>query len=54
MGKSEGKKRLGDPGVDGMIILRSIFRNLDVGTLYGSGWLRIGRGGDLLQMWGIS
>jgi hypothetical protein len=26
MGKSEGKDHLGDPGVDGKIILRRIFR----------------------------
>ena len=32
----------GDPGVDGRIILRLIFRKWDVGVWTGSGWLRIG------------
>ena len=36
---------LGDPGVDGKIILRWILRKWDVGVWTGSGWLRIGRGG---------
>jgi hypothetical protein len=31
MGKPEGKNHLGDPGVDGRIILRRIFRKWDVG-----------------------
>jgi hypothetical protein len=30
VGKPEGKRPLGDPGVDGMIILRWIFRKWDV------------------------
>jgi hypothetical protein len=34
-----------DPGFDGRIILRWIFRNWDRGTLTGLIWLRIGRGG---------
>jgi len=33
---------LGDPGVDGRIILRLIFRKLDVWVWTGSIWLRIG------------
>jgi hypothetical protein len=37
-----------DPGVDGRIILRWIFRKLDVGVQTGSSWLRIGTGGGLL------
>jgi len=38
----------GDPGADGRIILRWIFRNWDVGVWTGSSWLRIGtRGGYL-------
>jgi hypothetical protein len=45
VGKSEGKSHLEDPGVDGTIILRWIFRNLDVGVRTGSSWLRIGTGG---------
>jgi hypothetical protein len=32
VGKPEGKKHLGDPEVDGRIILRWIFRKLDVGV----------------------
>ena len=32
-----------DPGVDGDIILRWIFRKWDVGKWTGSGWLRIGQ-----------
>jgi hypothetical protein len=31
----------GDPGVDGMIILRWIFRKWDVGVRTGLSWLRI-------------
>jgi hypothetical protein len=31
VGKSEGKRHQGDPGVDGSIILRWIFRKWDVG-----------------------
>ena len=34
-----------DPVVDGMIILRRIFRKWDVGLWTGSSWLRIGTGG---------
>jgi len=30
-----------DPGLDGRIILRWIFRKWDVGTCIGSSWLRI-------------
>jgi hypothetical protein len=36
---------LGDPGVDGRIILRWIFRKWDEGVWAGSSWLRIGAGG---------
>jgi len=35
---------LGDPGVDGRVILRRIFRKWDVGVWTGSIWLRIGTG----------
>jgi len=35
---------LGDPGVDGRIIVRWIFRKWDVGVWTGSNWLRIGTG----------
>jgi len=48
VGKLEGKRPLGDPGVDGRIILRSIFRKWDVGVWTGSSWLRIGTGGGHL------
>jgi hypothetical protein len=34
---------LGDPGLDGMIILRWIFRKWDVVAWAGSSWLRNGR-----------
>jgi hypothetical protein len=35
----------GDPGVDGRIILRRIFRKWDVGVWAGSSWLKIETGG---------
>jgi hypothetical protein len=38
----------GGPGVDGRIILRLIFRKLDVGVWTGLGWLRIETGGGQL------
>jgi hypothetical protein len=31
----------GDPGIDGRIVLRWIFRKWDVGVWTGLGWLRI-------------
>ena len=48
VGKPEGKTPLGDPGVDGRIILRRIFRKWDVGVWTGSSWLRIGTDGGHL------
>jgi len=36
---------LEDPGIDGKIILKRIFRKRDVGLRTGSSWLRIGAGG---------
>jgi hypothetical protein len=38
---------LGDPGVDGRIILKLIFRKWDVEEWVGLMWLRIGTGGGL-------
>ena len=48
VGKSEGNKPLGDPDIDGRIILRWIFRKWDVGVWTGSSWLRIVTGGGHL------
>jgi len=42
VGKPEGKNHLVDPGVDGRIILRWIFRKWDVRIWTGLIWLRIG------------
>jgi hypothetical protein len=39
---------LEDPGVDGKIILRWIFRKCDVGAWTGSSWLRTWTGGGHL------
>jgi len=47
VGKPE-REHLGDPGVDGKIILRWIFRKCDVGVWTGWSWLRIGTGGGHL------
>ena len=48
VGKPEGKRPLGDPDIDGRIILRWIFRKWEgvVGT--GWSWLKIGTGGGHL------
>jgi hypothetical protein len=48
VGKPEGKNHLGDPGVDGRIILGWIFRKWDMGVWTGLGWLRIEIGGGQL------
>jgi hypothetical protein len=47
VGKPERK---GDPGLDGRIIFRWIFRKWDMGVFTGSSWLRIGTGAGLLRM----
>jgi hypothetical protein len=48
VGKPEERDQLGDPGLDGRIILRLIFRKWDVMACTGSKWLRIGTGGGQL------
>jgi hypothetical protein len=50
VGKPEGDD-LKDPGVDGRIILKWILEKANVGAWTGSIWLRIGSGGELLQLW---
>jgi hypothetical protein len=49
VGKHEGD-HLGDPGVDGRIILRWIFRKWGVWVWDGFSWLRIGIGGGHLRL----
>ena len=39
---------MGDPDIEGRIILRWIFRSKDVGMWTGTSWLRIGTGGGHL------
>jgi len=43
------RKALEDPGVDGRIKLRCIFRKWDGRAWTGLIWLRIGRGGGLMS-----
>jgi len=47
-GKPEGKSHLEDPGVDGRMILRWLFREWDVVVWTGLIWLRIGTVGGHL------
>jgi hypothetical protein len=47
-GNLREREHLEDPGVDGRIILRWIFRKWDVGVWTGLIWLRIGTGGGHL------
>jgi len=42
MGNLRERDHLEDPGIDGRIVLRWIFRKWDVGVWTGSSWLRIG------------
>jgi len=46
--KAEGKDHLEEPGVDGRIILRWIFRKWDVGAWTGLVWPRTGTDGGHL------
>jgi len=48
VGKPEVKSHLGDPSVDGRVILGWMFRKWDVGVWTGSSWLRIETGGGHL------
>jgi len=45
MGNLRGRELLEDPGVDGSIILKWIFRKWNVGVWTGLSWLTIGTGG---------
>ena len=45
VGKSDGKRPLGDQDVDGRIIIRWIYRKWDAGAWTASSWIRIGTGG---------
>ena len=42
VGKPEGKNHLGDPGIDGRIILRWIITKWDVGVWTGLSWPHAG------------
>jgi hypothetical protein len=44
-GNLREREHLGEPGVDGKIIFRWIFRKWDVGVWIGSSWLMIRTGG---------
>jgi hypothetical protein len=45
VGKLEVRDHLGDPGVDGRIIIRWVFRKWDAWLWPRSSWFRIGTGG---------
>jgi len=47
-GNLNERNHLGDPGVDGRIILRWTFRMWDVEVWTGSSWLKIGKGSGRL------
>ena len=44
-GNLRERNHLENPGIDGRIILRGIFRKWDVGVWTGLSWLRVGAGG---------
>jgi hypothetical protein len=48
VGRPEGRNHLQDPGIDGRIILKWIFKKWDGRAWTGLIWLRIGTGGGLL------
>ena len=48
VGKLRERDHLEDPGVDGRIILRSIFGKWNVSSWNGLMWIRIGTGGGHL------
>jgi len=47
-GNLRERDHLEDPGLDGRILFRWIFRKWDLGAWTGSIWLRIGKGGGHL------
>ena len=47
-GNLRERDHVGNPGIDGWIILSWIFKKWDVGVWTGSSWLRIGTGGGHL------
>jgi hypothetical protein len=49
-GNLRERDRLGDPVIDGWIILRRIFRKWDLGVWTGLSWLRIETGSGHLRM----
>jgi len=49
-GNLKERDHVGDPGLDGRMILRWIFRDWDVGVWTGSRWLMVGTGGRHLLM----
>ena len=49
-GNLDERAHCADPGVNGMILLKLIFRKWDVGVWTTSGWVRIGKVGGRLRM----